>query len=309
LIQGTGLAGLRGIPPVNGALIRPLLYATKESMQRYASAHNLPFRTDTSNSEATYLRNKIRLEVFPKLLELNPGAVEALWGTAERLRQSHEIFRRAVEKQKRRLTTIQNGLLHINIRALRAHPAGETILFEILKDFGFNTAQSQEIFDASESLSGNVFFSDSHRVVKDRRYFVVTPKESVAFYHTFETGSGTFESPLGKLSLETIPNSPHINFDNVRYQYLDAGKLEFPLTIRPWRKGDYFYPFGLNKKKKISDAFTDRKMSLPEKEAQPLLLSGSHVVAVPGLAIDHRFRVTSSTQAVLKIFIQSANIG
>ena len=307
LIQGTGLAGLRGIPPVNGFAIRPLLFVNKDALRVYALEHDLLFQTDESNEKTDYLRNKIRLNVMPKLLELNPALVGTMSGNAERLRQAHLVYQHAVEKHKSQLATTKNGRVQINIRALRSHPAGETLLFELLKDFGFNTAQSKEIFDAAESDSGKVFFSNSHRLLKDRRHFFVAPKEALGFYHLIEQGSGTFDTPVGKMTLETIPNSPHINFDNTRYQFLDADKLTFPLMLRPWKKGDYVYPFGLNKKKKISDVFTDRKFSLLEKETQPLLLSNEHVIAIPGNTIDHRFRVTPSTKAVLKIRLQTKN--
>ena len=303
-VRGSGLSGLRGIPPVNGALIRPLLSVQKKDLEAYALEHKLDYRTDRSNLETDYLRNKIRLDILPTLTELNPSLIETLASNAERFRQSHFFFQRAVDKQKRMLSVNKNGLVEINIRALQAHPAGETLLFELLNDYGFNSLQSQEIFDALASLSGSVFYSDTHRVVKDRRFLLVAPRESVGFHHVVNKGSGTFELPNGKLTFETIANSPDINFENARYQFIDAGKLVFPLTLRPWRNGDYFYPIGLNKKKKVSDLFTDKKLSLLDKESQPILVSVEHVVALPGLTVDHRFRVTASTKAVLKMFMQ-----
>lgn len=304
IIDGSGLAGLRGIPEENEFVVRPLLRVFKNELVEYAIENKLQYRNDSSNEKTNYTRNKIRHELIPLLSNFNPSIVETLNADATRWNDAFLIYNHSLKKLKRKLLKQVNQHFTIHISSLRSYEFAPTLLYELLKDFGFNSHQADEIRNALDVETGKQFYSNTHRVIKDRTQLIVAKKEIASFHQVVENGNATFELPNGKLSFEQIANSPEINFTNTRYQYLDADKLQFPLTLRPWKKGDYIYPFGLNKKKKISDVFTDKKLSLPEKEEQPLLQSGEHVVALPGLLIDHRFRVTSSTRSLLKIFYQ-----
>lgn len=301
IIEGTGLAGLRGIPAVNGNVIRPFINVTKDEILNYASTNNIKYRTDSSNLKTDYTRNKIRLDVLPKLLELNPSLIETLNANAHHWRQAHEIYHQGVSKIKKKITSQLNDIVKVNIAALRNHQATETILFELLKDYGFNTVQAAEVFESLDTIPGKQFLSNTHRVIKDREQLIISKIEVTTFHQLIEKASGVYELPNGKLEIETISNSNKINFDSTHYQYLDGDQIQFPLIVRPWQTGDYFYPFGLNKKKKLSDYFSDKKMSLVNKERQPLLQSANHIVTLPGLTIDHRFQVKPTTKKVLKI--------
>ena len=303
IVQGTGLAGLRGIPAGNNRIIRPLLFVTKEEIKHYANEHAIKHRTDSSNQSTDYLRNKIRLELVPLLESINPSVINTLNQNARRWTQAHEIFHQAVKALTKKLVKVESGAARVNIASLLTHEAAETLLYELLKEYGFNAAQASDVFHSLQTEAGKVFYSETHRVIKDRNHLVISLKHEPTFYHVVETKNITLELPHAKLHIEAINNSPDINLSNKRYQYIDADNLVFPLIIRPWRRGDYFYPFGLNKKKKLSDFFTDNKLSLRDKEQQPLVQSGDYIVALPGLSVDHRFRVKPSTKAVLKIFL------
>jgi len=305
VVDGTGLSGLRGIPPVNANVVRPFIFVTKEEILNYAAVNEINYRNDSSNLKTDYTRNKIRLDIMPKLSELNPSIVGTLNANAERWQRAYDVYHQAVSKIKNTLTVKRNDDVVVNLAALRSQVSAETILYELLKDFGFNSSQAAEIFKSLDAESGKQFFSPTHRVVKDRKHLIVGSIGVPSVVHLVGKGSGVYNLPDGKLEFETIDNSTKINFDTTRYQYLNADELQFPLTIRAWKKGDYFYPFGLNKKKKLSDYFSDKKLSLPDKERRPVLLSQDHVVALPGFTIDHRFQVKPTTKKVLKLRYQN----
>ena len=263
LIRGTGIRGLRGIQPKNGNIIRPLLCVGREEITEYLKWRGEGFVTDSSNLTTDYTRNKIRLEVIPKMEEINPSAKETISSAARHLSEAELIYRRAVEESVARVkkgNTIDIGLLHKEI-------APATVLHEILSPLGFNASQIENIADSLDSDSGKYFATTEHTIVKDRGTLVITGNVNKHVEPVSIPDNGTTTTPLGTLI------SSNFDFDGKiskvsNIVYLDSSKLKRPLTLRHTRTGERFQPFGMRGTKLVSDYLTDRKKSIIEKREQ-----------------------------------------
>jgi len=174
-------------------------------------------------------------------------------------------------------------------------------LFEYLKDYGINSEQTDDILAAVDAEAGKQFLSSTARIIKDRRFFILTKladkESSVQFINESDK-----EVKLGKKLLVITPTTA-VKQDK-HSAFLDKNKLEFPLIARKWKQGDYFYPFGMKmKKKKLKKFFTDEKISLNEKETIWVIESNKKIVWVAGYRIDERFKVTDKTKEILKLHI------
>ncbi|MCD8032239.1 MAG: tRNA lysidine(34) synthetase TilS [Bacteroides sp.] len=290
LIRGTGLHGLRGIPPRNSSIIRPLLCVTREELIAYLDRVGQPYVTDSSNLADKYTRNKIRLNLLPLLREINPGVDKSLMQTSEYLRQVSLVYDQAIEKAKERIQTPEG----IRIGALLQEKAPETVLFEILYPLGFSPEQIRAIFSSLSGQPGRQFTgSRGWRTIKDREMLLLvrtdTGKELAPFRLVTET---LFRTPDF-----VIPRDKHITC-------IDADKIHAPLEIRKWQPGDKFVPLGMKEKKLISDFLTDLKYSLPRKEQQWLICCGDQIVWVVGERIDDRFRINEKTERIMLLSIE-----
>lgn len=311
LTRGTGLDGLTGIPEINGNIVRPLLPFSRNEILVYATRKKLQWREDSTNSSIKYVRNKIRHKVVPFLKELNPSLLETFSNTLDNLKGSQQIVNDRIQIIKKQVVTSVNNDLHFNVIQLKELNNPKVYLYELLKDYGFT--EWDDISDLLEAQSGKQVFSKSHRLLKDRETLILSEliKEDTLEYFEIPENTLKLKKPV-KLKLEKID----IPFDTKNHQNkvfsellldtnnnisIDYDKIEFPLTIRKWKKGDYFYPIGLNGKKKISKFFKDEKLSLVEKENSWLLCSKNEIVWVIGKRLDDRFKVTKTTCAILKI--------
>jgi tRNA(Ile)-lysidine synthase len=306
-LRSTGIAGFHGILPRQGSIIRPLLFAYRHDIELFARQNHLGFREDSSNLETKYLRNKIRHEVLPILRELNPGFPQILTENINRIRETEMIFRKAIDKARAEVFRKDKTGIHIRIDKLKGYSPIDLYAFEFLAPFGFNDSVISDILHSLDEPSGKTFFSPSHRLMKDRKELILTllKKEK-------ETGKDTEKISIPS-SRKEIRKPLHLLFEKniVTASYridrsqdaatFDLKKITFPLILRRWQKGDAFYPYGLNKKKKLSDYFIDCKFSITDKENTWLLCSGKDIIWIAGHRIDHRFRVTSRTKEVLQV--------
>lgn len=304
LSRGTGIRGLSGILPKNGYIIRPMLAISREEIEKYLIDHHLEHITDSSNAENYYLRNKIRNELIPILEQLNPSVREAIERTAENLHQVEEIYFAEIEKQRQKLLCSSGDLFTININELKHHPQSNTILYELLHPFGFNSTVCQSITESLIGISGKQFFSENYLVTKDRESLIISRQKPLSldeyFIHEHEH---EISLPV-KMKIETVDKRNFELSTNKNCAQLDASKITFPLTLRRWQQGDSFQPLGLNGKKKVSDLFTDLKYSMIQKQEAWLLCSNHQIVWIVGERIDHRFRVTDKSTNVLLLTIK-----
>lgn len=303
LTRGTGVSGLCGIAQGVDSVIRPLLFASRSQIEAYAAEHNVPYRNDSSNASDYYARNRIRHSVVPQLRTINPSFDSTMVANMQRMAQLRQLVQHTLEQLRREACTEQDNLLRVRIAGLLASPSPALMLYELLQPYGFSSAVVADVEKSLHSRSGKRFQSPTHRLVKDRDYLLISPLQEGEAYPAVEIAEGVnlVSHPvrlrlqlLERQPLEAIDRSPSI-------AYLDADKLRYPLTLRRWEAGDSFVPFGMTGHKKLSDFFTDAKLSLPEKERQYVLLSGDDIVWVVGMRTDNRYRIDERTERVLRV--------
>ncbi|WP_192820113.1 tRNA lysidine(34) synthetase TilS [Rufibacter sp. LB8] len=306
LTRGTGLAGLHGILPKNGHLIRPLLGLTKDDLYDWLVAKRLAWREDSSNESTKYARNLVRHEVIPQLKTLNPNLEETFAQTLERLQGAEAVFLASFLEMKAKTQREENGATYLRIAPLLECPAPLVILHEFLKSFTFNYVQTQEIAAAFDALSGTTFNSPTHVLVKDREELVITRKALEVFGSILipeEATDITFGPYTATLTRKPKPENYKVPRDKFTTA-LDANLVKLPLKLRPWKQGDWFIPLGMNGKKKVSDLLIDKKVPANLKAEVWVLVSDASLAWVIGQQLDNRFKVTEATQEVLEISVK-----
>jgi tRNA(Ile)-lysidine synthase len=304
LFRGTGLEGLSGIQPVRKkeALIRPLLPFYKKELAAYAVEQELSYVEDSSNATDHYTRNKLRQHLMPVLQELFPEVAKQLTGNIDRFREGLQIYRTAVQQQIDRITIRQGEELHIPIQSWKQLNPLSTFTWEIIHPFGFHAAQIPEIIKLLEAETGKFCQSATHRIIRNRKHLVIAPLSDqlpsvISIAENDQTilfSGGTIEQTT--IAYERIPMDTPAN-----EIYISTAELKYPLLLRKWQQGDYFYPLGLNKKKKISKFLIDLKLSITDKEKVFVLTSQDKIVWVVGLRLDHRFRLQASSGEALHL--------
>ncbi len=299
LMRGTGIRGMRGIQPRNGYVVRPFLAVSRETIEEWLAERQIPFITDSTNLSDEYTRNFIRLRVLPLLEELNPSVRETIARTAENLSATAEIYTEAIASARKKVFVTDNQL---SIKELLAYPAPETLLYEFLSPFGFSAAVTTEVFRSLHGESGKQFYSSDYRLLKDRESLILSLREQKTDEIYLITEKTTvIRNPI-ELTLDKFVLFSDFTFCKEKHiAYFDADKLNYPLSLRRWKKGDWFIPFGMKGRKKLSDYFSDRKFNLLEKEEAWLLCSGENILWIVGERADNRCRVTSTTKNVLAI--------
>ena len=305
MLRGTGLRGLTGISVQAGRIVRPLMFATRKDILDYATAHRIPYREDSSNRSTKYLRNKVRLGIVPMLREINPQFTTVMRRNISRLTDAQTFIDRSVELIRRDAMTEQGGLYTLHVDRIDASLPLGYVVYEILNSmFGFKGDTVDALCHAlQQNNTGRRFYSREWVATIDRGRIVIG---RIADEDTCMTqveqgvlrsycGSSVLHYEYCDIDMIDSVTTP----DNVAL--VDADKLRFPLTLRRWQQGDWFVPFGMSGRKKVSDFLIDAKVSMAEKSRQFVLLSGDDVVWVVGRRADDRFRLTRQTENVLKI--------
>jgi tRNA(Ile)-lysidine synthase len=302
LLRGTGLHGLTGIRPVNGNVVRPILFAFRNEIEKFCSQNNLHYRTDSSNNSDKYLRNQIRHELLPLFSKINPGFKLNMQDSFSRFADSERVFNAFIENFSEKTLVQQNdGSYTISIEVLKSSPAPKIILFELLKNFGFTSKSSMEIYENLDGESGGMYFSENFRLIKDRNSLIIDKaenKEDIKVY--IDKDLSKLESPI-QLSFSTHSADGFQISHDKNIASIDLDKIVFPLMLRKWQKGDFFQPIGMNGFKKVSDFFVDIKLSISEKENAYLLTSGGEIIWIVGMRPDERFKITSHTKEILLV--------
>ncbi|HWY37195.1 MAG TPA: tRNA lysidine(34) synthetase TilS [Bacteroidia bacterium] len=301
LLRGSGINGLKGIVPKSGKKVRPLLFATRDEIEDYVRQKGILYREDSSNMEDKYLRNRLRHHLIPELKSLNPSFEQTFASEIEILQQVNELVFAEVEKKKKTLVQDKKGFRKIDIEKLKRSGSPKLFLYELLKDFGFNSAQSAGIYDGLDGLTGKIFFSETHQLVKDRKHLLVRDKTEVEETEiSIYKKTDKVKQPVQlEISYYKIKKGEEVKIPALKnVAYMDADKLKFPMKITRWQTGDRFVPLGMWQSKKLSDFFVGEKMSLFEKDNQWILRNKDAVVWVMGRRIDDRFKITPSTKNV-----------
>ena len=300
--RGTGIDGLKGIPAYNKdqSVIRPLLPFTREQLEAYAREHTIDFITDSSNLSNDYTRNYFRNQLIPQLQEVYPNVKENLMRNTERLGEVAMLYKQAVALQLNKLMEYKGNEIHIPVlKWVKSDPLN-TITWEMIRPYGFAAAQVPEVLKLSGAGNGSTVASSTHRIIKNRAWIIIAPLATEAAKHILIEQEGQTHFTDGSLILKII-NKPAEMHTEQGIEYIDADKIAFPLLLRKWKTGDYFYPLGMNKKKKLAKFFIDAKLSKTQKEAVWVLEMDQKIICIPGLRIDNRFKIGSSTQKLLQI--------
>jgi tRNA(Ile)-lysidine synthase len=300
--KGTGIKGLHGILPKQRNIIRPLLFATKEDILSFAQENNLAFVEDSSNLTEKYTRNYFRHTLIPSLKKVFPQVEENLQQNIERFKEIDMLYQQAIFLHKKKLIENKGSEAHVPVLKLLKSKPLKTVVYEIIKDYGFTAHQTDEVLHLLKSESGKYISSASHRIIKNRKWIIISPIHSVEnSLVVINENDKKIEFANGRLIIEKISADNYSLSTESNVAMLDAGVIAFPLVLRKWKQGDYFYPLGMQKKKKLSRFFIDIKMSVAEKEITWVIESNKKNIWVVGNRIDNRFRITSATTNILKV--------
>jgi tRNA(Ile)-lysidine synthase len=300
--KGTGIAGLHGIQPRQGNLIRPLLFATRNEIYNYAKYNKVDFVTDSSNLAQKYTRNYFRQTVIPAIEKVLPEVKENIADNIHRFSEAEILYEEALANHRKKLLIHQGDEYHVAVLKLLKSVPLETIVWELFKPFSFQQGQVKELIKLLYSDSGKQILSGTHRVIRDRKWLIVAPLSANNISTILiEENQRLISIGNNQFMIEQIPATQYKIPPNNHIASLDAGKIKFPLQLRKWKQGDYFYPLGLGKKKKLSRFFIDQKLSLADKEKVWVITSGTSIIWVVGMRIDDRFKITPSTLSILRI--------
>ncbi|WP_329806240.1 tRNA lysidine(34) synthetase TilS [Flavobacterium facile] len=303
LSRGTGLDGLTGIPSQNGNIIRPLLPFSRTEIEKYVSENNLYWREDSSNASDKYLRNKIRHHIVPVFKEINESFLQSFQNTLEHLNQEQSLVNDAVQMVYEKVVSEEKGQLKIDISVLLQYENYKAYLYQWLNKYGFSAWN--DVYNLIESQSGKQILSEKYILLKDREFLILSSKETTDFDEIIiHSITEKLNFPL-KLNL---CNQSDISNQLKNVIFVDENKLKFPLTIRKWKEGDYFYPSGMQGKKKVSKYFKDEKFTLFQKQDTWILESNKQIVWIIGYRADERFKVENTTQTTIKIAFNNEEI-
>lgn len=291
LSRGTGLEGLTGIPEKQQIYLRPLLPFSKVQILAYAKNNNLQWREDVSNKSTDYLRNKIRHQIIPELEEISSNLMSNFSTTIDYLKQNKQLVDTYVTERKSLIMSFDgvSNTHKISIEAVKKEKNYKLVLFQLLKQYHFSAWE--DIYNLCDSISGKKVKSPTHTLLKDRDYLLLYPntKSNSEVIRISETDKKVTLSDSEALKITFINRKDIFDLNSKENLLLDLDKVKFPLTVRRWKEGDYFYPTGMQGKKKLSKYFKDEKLSLVEKEQAWVLCSENNIIWVVNRRADRRF--------------------
>lgn len=310
LVRGTGMNGLTGISPRNGFVLRPLLCIGREDILEYLEAENQDYVTDSSNLVDDVQRNKIRLNVLPLLENVNPAVKDNVLTMARWIAEASTIVEASLSEAKAKAVSSAtlNDSLCVDISKVEEYPSAEYLLWNILRDYGFNSSQVALVAENLHATTGTSWLSSSHELTLDRGRLILTPldKEDGRQMRIPEAGTYVY-TELCKLKIEQKEINENYTISRSSDKVcLDAQKVKFPLMIRRVARGDRFVPFGMKGSKLVSDFLTDQKVALPLKRRQLVVAdAGGNILWVVGKRLDGRFAVSPCSKSVVEISLLS----
>lgn len=303
LVRGTGLAGLHGILPKRGRIIRPLLFLSRDEISEAVKYWRLPYREDESNNSTKYARNKIRLEIVPKLKALNPDLEQTFAENIRRFTESHELIQRYADDLRNRLfePCLPYGY-RIPIRSLQELHPQKLLVYELFKPYGFADRVMDDLILALNGISGKQFFSDSHVLLRDRNYLLLKPADGKEYDEVATIANPGDETKWSSYHFRSTVSDDTTLGKNQYIAKFDADKITFPLQIRSWQLADAFSPLGMKGKKKLSDFFISLKIPVYEKKNIPIVTQADgEIIWVAPYRIDERYKITDKTKKVITL--------
>ena len=302
LLRGAGLNGLKGMKPQNGVIIRPLLWASREQIRKYAVENHIVWREDHTNVESVYLRNRIRNQLLPVFDELQPKARQGLYKSLEHLAAENELYRELLQEKLGQIIEYNGDIQRIPHSAFLIQHSSFQLLFEWLRQYGFNTDQCHFIHEAIGTGIGNQYCSPTHCVVIGRDDLQLSEiNEKTDDEIQIQIGEEEIISPVHLRFSRFEKNADFIIDKSSEVAQLDADKIQFPLILRHWCHGDRFHPLGMKGSKLLSDFYVDQKFTEYQKQNVWLLVSADgEILWVVGYRIDDRFKIVNDTKTVFE---------
>ena len=298
--RGTGINGLHGILPKKDKIIRPLLNYSKEEIVAFANEHHLQWREDSSNSSDKYSRNYFRQTIIPLVNKIFPSAEQNIAASIERFGEVEILYNQAIDLHKKKLLEQKGNEIHIPVLKLKQVKPLATVVYEIVKPYNFSSHQVPDIISLLDAEQGKYVQSSTHRIIKNRNWLIIATLETVqSGVVIIEKDDKQIAFDGGSLLIEHFPKANITNDNNIAL--LSATEIEYPLILRKWKQGDYFYPLGMNKKKKLSRFLIDVKLSPTAKQNTWVIESNKRICWVVGMRIDDRFKIKERTRAFLQI--------
>jgi tRNA(Ile)-lysidine synthase len=298
--KGTSLDGLTGIPVRNGNVIRPLLFATREAMENYATENNLRWREDSSNATTDYQRNLIRHQIIPVLKSLNPSLENTVQKGIERMKGESELLGIYLAEWTKKFLTEHNQSLLLDKVGLEKHDNGAILLWKIIQHLGFSYETCVSIINSLGGQPGKRFIGEGYELNIDRNQLIVFPVQEERDGLFIQAGQ--VQAMLGVWSIAlALTDDLQFHTGNPYQALLDADKLSYPLQWRYWKAGDTFFPLGMDHHKKVSDLLIDEKVSVADKAQVTVLESAGDIIWVVGHRIDNRYKITTKTRHGLSI--------
>lgn len=305
LNRGSGLEGLKGIPVVNNSIVRPLLVFNRQDLLSYAIKNNLNWREDSSNSSFDYQRNLVRHKIIPVLKEVFPDFIMSLNKTQKYLKSSSNLIANHISEIEDNIISFSSDdEKHYDLAKIQLLKSKKSYLFPLFAKYGFT--DWDELYNLFEAQSGKLINSNNYSIIKDRKVLILLSK-NVKLPKSFVINS--FDDIIYIENMNSnlrIDESPRVVEKSPNIIYVDTDKLTLPLEIRPWKNGDYFFPIGFNKKKKLSKFFKDEKLSVVEKSKVMLLCNDNQIIWVIGIRQDSRYFPNGCTNSITKISINHA---
>lgn len=299
MVRGTGIAGLHGILPKNGALVRPLLFLNREEIEKLINENSFEYVEDSSNASTKYARNKLRHDVIPKLRELNPALENTFKNNLERFKDLEVLLELRVAELTAELLTETGDEFYMPIAGVKALNPQRLLLFKLLQPYGFNETTIGDLIASLDKHPGRVFESATFRLILDRHKLIIAPLEKTANLAVSVSEDDRTVNYNGYRLNILHDESPVIIKDNPMAVSVDAEKLSYPISIRAWQQSDFFYPLGMKTRKKLSDFFIGLKIPVHQKMRIPLLVNGNgEMIWIGGYRPDDRYKVTKNTKKV-----------
>ncbi len=302
LMRGSGLSGLDGMDPKLGKVIRPLLFATRKEIEAYARHHQVEYREDSSNISDKYLRNQLRNKILPQLCEADSRAKNGISLSISNLKKSSSLLEKLIKPLAEKCIQRNGKFISINLEEIEDSEIGSDLMYYILKDYGFNYHQTNDIF-LNHGKSGNQYLSEKYVATIDRKRLLLqlnteTEENNTPLYLTPDTIISNTNFTL-VLTLGTNDDSTPYQKD---VQYVDADLITFPLLFRKWKPGDRFKPLGMEgKSQKVKDFLINNKISSFEKSYIYVLEQNEEIVAIPGYRVSEKYKIQARTTKILKI--------
>jgi tRNA(Ile)-lysidine synthase len=295
--RGTGLEGLTGMPEekADALCLRPMLHLKRSEIAAFARERNLQWVEDSSNTSDKYTRNFFRNKLLPQVQEVFPQAEENLLKNIQRLQHTNKLYKELVEVLKKKVCERRGEEVHIPVLKLMKY-RDTSLLYEIIKEFGFGENYVGELIKLAEAPSGRYITNANYRIIRHRAWLIIAPLTVTAQTLVIEKEDDAIRFDGQQLLLKAFGIDKFSLDKSPVIAQLDANQIRFPLILRKWKKGDYFYPLGMRKKKKLARFFIDQKLSQTQKEKVWVLESHQRIIWIVGLRIDDRFKITETTR-------------